>query len=99
MNCLTRDKAISFDQCIVWARLRFEEYFNNNIQQLLFNFPKDAVTSSGATFWSGPKRAPEPLQFNVEEVGWKTTLFHILFSLYIWSLLLPPLNYMPLTMV
>ena len=68
MNCLTRDKAMSFDQCIVWARLRFEELFNNNIQQLLFNFPKDAVTSSGAPFWSGPKRAPEPLTFDVNNV-------------------------------
>lgn len=64
MNALTRDKATNFEQCIVWARLRFEEFFNNNIQQLLFNFPKDSVTSSGAPFWSGPKRAPEPLVFD-----------------------------------
>lgn len=66
LNCLTRDKALTFDQCIAWARLRFEELFNNNIQQLLYNFPKDAVTSSGAPFWSGPKRAPEPLVFDAE---------------------------------
>jgi hypothetical protein len=43
MLALTRDKAISFEQCVIWARLRFEELFNNNIQQLLFNFPRDAV--------------------------------------------------------
>ncbi|KAF8897266.1 ubiquitin activating enzyme [Infundibulicybe gibba] len=36
----------------------------NDIRQLLFSLPKDAVTSSGQPFWSGPKRAPDPLTFN-----------------------------------
>merc|ERR1712070_1173026 len=49
---------------IVWARLRFEELFHNQIAQLLFNFPLDMVTSSGTPFWSGPKRPPTPLQFD-----------------------------------
>jgi ubiquitin-activating enzyme E1 len=31
----------------------------------LFNFPKDSTTSSGQPFWSGPKRAPDPLKFDV----------------------------------
>lgn len=69
LNCLTRDKATSYEQCVVWARLRFEEMFNNQIQQLLYNFPKDSVTSSGAPFWSGPKRAPDALVFNAEDVS------------------------------
>jgi len=64
---LVTEKPLSFDECVQWARVRFEEYFNNNIQQLLFNFPKDAVTSSGVAFWSPPKRAPEPIQFNAED--------------------------------
>ena len=42
---LVTDKPLSFDECIVWARLKFEEYFNNSIRQLLFNFPKDSVSS------------------------------------------------------
>ena len=57
-------KPITFEECIAWARKEFEEQFNNNIQQLLFTFPKDSVTSSGTPFWSGPKRAPTPLTFN-----------------------------------
>jgi len=61
------NKPLSFEQCVAWARLRFEEYFNNSIKQLLFNFPKDSVTSSGAPFWSGPKRAPEPVVFNPDD--------------------------------
>lgn len=33
---------------------------------MLYNFPKDSVTSSGALFWSGPKRAPDAITFNAE---------------------------------
>ncbi|CAK7893465.1 ubiquitin-activating enzyme E1 1 [[Candida] anglica] len=55
----------SFDDCIKWARLEFEKKYNHDIQQLLFNFPKDATTSTGGQFWSGPKRAPTPLTFDL----------------------------------
>ncbi|RIB03948.1 hypothetical protein C2G38_2223667 [Gigaspora rosea] len=61
-NYLVTAKPLSFDECVTWARLKFEEFYNNNIQQLLFNFPKD----SGTKFWSGPKRAPDPLIFDPE---------------------------------
>jgi ubiquitin-activating enzyme E1 len=53
-----------FEECIIWARLEFEKRFNNEIQQLLYNFPKDSVTSSGQPFWSGPKRCPVPIPFD-----------------------------------
>lgn len=55
----------SFDDCIRWAREEFETKFNHDIKQLLHNFPKDAKTSQGAPFWSGPKRAPDALEFDV----------------------------------
>ncbi|KAL9022745.1 MAG: hypothetical protein Q9185_000007 [Variospora sp. 1 TL-2023] len=61
---LVTEKPFNFDDCIIWARQQFEKEFNNAIQQLLYNFPKDSTTSSGAPFWSGPKRAPEPLRFD-----------------------------------
>jgi ubiquitin-activating enzyme E1 len=61
---LVTDKPLSFEDCIVWARMLFEKQYNNAIQQLLYNFPKDSVSSSGAPFWSGPKRAPDPLKFD-----------------------------------
>lgn len=63
---LVTQRSLSFADCVTWARLKFEELYSNNIQQLLYNFPRDAVTSSGALFWSGPKRAPTPLVFNPE---------------------------------
>ncbi|SMR58290.1 unnamed protein product [Zymoseptoria tritici ST99CH_1E4] len=62
---LVTDKPQSFDDCIKWARMQFEKQYNNAIQQLLFNFPKDSTTSTGQPFWSGPKRAPDPLKFDV----------------------------------
>lgn len=61
---LVTDKPLTFDDCIVWARQQFEAQYNNAIQQLLYNFPRDAKTSSGQPFWSGPKRAPTPLKFD-----------------------------------
>ncbi|KAI5861880.1 hypothetical protein GGS23DRAFT_597905 [Durotheca rogersii] len=61
---LVTDKPLSFEDCIIWARMLFEKQYNNAIQQLLYNFPKDSVSSSGTPFWSGPKRAPDPLKFD-----------------------------------
>ncbi|KAJ2338945.1 E1 ubiquitin-activating protein, partial [Coemansia sp. RSA 2671] len=60
-DCLVTDKPLAFDDCIAWARRRFEELYNNTIRQLLFNFPKDTITSSGQPFWSPPKRAPDAI--------------------------------------
>ncbi|KAI5362641.1 putative ubiquitin/SUMO-activating enzyme E1, THIF-type NAD/FAD binding, ubiquitin-activating enzyme [Septoria linicola] len=61
---LVTSKPQSFDDCIEWARMQFEKHYNNAIQQLLYNFPKDSKTSSGQPFWSGPKRAPDALTFD-----------------------------------
>ncbi|XP_010542669.1 PREDICTED: ubiquitin-activating enzyme E1 1-like [Tarenaya hassleriana] len=64
LECLEMDKCETFQDCIVWARLSFEDYFVNRVKQLLYTFPKDAATSTGAPFWSAPKRFPQPLQFS-----------------------------------
>ena len=65
---LVTNKPLTFEECIVWARLQFEDKYNNSIRQLLFSLPKDAVSSNGQPFWSGPKRAPDPLTFDSTEV-------------------------------
>ncbi|KAH7150402.1 hypothetical protein B0J13DRAFT_550106 [Dactylonectria estremocensis] len=65
-NYLTTERPRTFEDCIAWARMLFETEFTNKIQQLLYNFPKDVETSSGTPFWSGPKRAPDPLKFDTE---------------------------------
>uniref|UniRef100_A0A8C2PVS7 E1 ubiquitin-activating enzyme n=1 Tax=Cyprinus carpio TaxID=7962 RepID=A0A8C2PVS7_CYPCA len=61
---LVTDKPRSWEDCVVWARNHWQCQYNNNIRQLLHNFPPDQLTSSGAPFWSGPKRCPHPLEFS-----------------------------------
>ena len=65
---LVDERPVTFEDCVVWARLRFEELFNNQIRQLLHNFPPDQVTSTGTKFWSGSKRCPKPLYFDLDSV-------------------------------
>eukprot|EP00105_Crassostrea_gigas_P035764 XP_019919912.1 PREDICTED: ubiquitin-like modifier-activating enzyme 1 [Crassostrea gigas] len=65
-KAIVDERPTTLQDCVAFARNLFQEnYINNNIRQLLFNFPPDQVTSSGAPFWSGPKRCPHPLEFDV----------------------------------
>ncbi|TYI90973.1 hypothetical protein E1A91_D03G159600v1 [Gossypium mustelinum] len=69
LECLDREKCETFQDCISWARLRFEDYFVNRVKQLIFTFPEEAATSTGAPFWSAPKRFPHPLQFSAADTS------------------------------
>ena len=64
---LVTDKAIKFEDCVVWARLRFEDMFSSDMKQLLHNFPLDQMTTAGQPFWSGTKRPPQPMAFDAED--------------------------------
>jgi len=64
---LIAERPSDFKECVAMARFTFQELFHNQIAQLLHNFPPDQVTSSGSPFWSGPKRCPKPLSFDVNE--------------------------------
>lgn len=70
---LVDERPRSFEDCVVWARLKFEDLFVNQILQLLHNFPEDQITSNGTKFWSGSKRCPKPVAFDMnakcEEAG------------------------------
>lgn len=66
-DSLGSERPSDYDACLAWARQQFEDVYGNAIRQLLYNFPLDAVTSTGAPFWSGPKRAPTPLTFDPED--------------------------------
>ncbi|VVA16522.1 PREDICTED: ubiquitin-activating enzyme [Prunus dulcis] len=69
LECLDRERCETFQDCIGWARLKFEDYFSNRVKQLIYTFPEDATTSTGAPFWSAPKRFPHPLQFSAADPG------------------------------
>ena len=64
---LVDERPMTFEDCVTWARLKFETLFNNQIRQLLYNFPPDQVTSTGNKFWSGAKRCPKVLTFDIED--------------------------------
>lgn len=64
---LIDERPKDFADCVSWARLNWQENYSNQIRQLLFNFPPEQTTSSGQPFWSGPKRCPKPLTFDVND--------------------------------
>ncbi|KAF6719684.1 Ubiquitin-like modifier-activating enzyme 1 [Oryzias melastigma] len=63
-KCVVTDCPHSWADCVAWARNHWQCQYSNNIRQLLHNFPPEQLTSSGAPFWSGPKRCPHPLEFS-----------------------------------
>ncbi|XP_046622814.1 ubiquitin-like modifier-activating enzyme 1 [Neodiprion virginianus] len=66
-TALIDERPRSFTDCVAWARCHWQEQYSNQIRQLLFNFPPDQVTTSGQPFWSGPKRCPVPLTFDLND--------------------------------
>uniref|UniRef100_A0A3Q3IDV5 E1 ubiquitin-activating enzyme n=1 Tax=Monopterus albus TaxID=43700 RepID=A0A3Q3IDV5_MONAL len=54
----------SWEDCVSWARRKWQTLYNNDICQLLHCFPPKQVTPTGLPFWSGTKRCPHPLTFD-----------------------------------
>jgi|694.fasta_scaffold101824_1 ubiquitin-activating enzyme E1 len=59
----------SFDDCIKFAYNQWYEYYNFQIDQLLYKFPSDSVTSTGSLFWSGAKKCPHVIDFDLNNVN------------------------------
>lgn len=64
VDALITDRCSEFEDCIQWARMKFQQQFHDRIKQLTYTFPEDAKTSTGALFWSAPKRFPKALDFD-----------------------------------
>ena len=60
-------KRATFEECIRISREMMEGQFYNNIVQLLHNLPENITTKDGTPFWSGPKRAPTPCVFDIDD--------------------------------
>lgn len=54
----------NFDDCIQWARNKFEKFFVNDIKQLLHVYPLDHKLENGKLFWTLPKRPPSTVTFD-----------------------------------
>jgi ubiquitin-activating enzyme E1 len=59
----------AFDDAVAWARRRFQDYFHDRVLQLTHTFPEDALTSTGAPFWSAPKRFPRAVAFDASDAA------------------------------
>ncbi|VDK18279.1 unnamed protein product [Anisakis simplex] len=66
-RALIDDKPADAEDCVKWARLLFQENYHNAIAQLLHTFPPDQMTSQGVKFWSGSKRCPHVLDFDINK--------------------------------
>mmetsp|Transcript_11014 Transcript_11014/g.33776 ORF Transcript_11014/g.33776 Transcript_11014/m.33776 type:complete len:1045 (+) Transcript_11014:298-3432(+) len=64
-NAVVRHRPKTIEDCVKWARLEFEELYAASIKQLLHSCPPDMVDRSGVPFWSGTKRCPTPIEFDV----------------------------------
>lgn len=50
-----------------FARQLFQDVFHDQIEQLLYAFPRDYKDDKGHLFWSSPKRPPYSIEFDVKE--------------------------------
>jgi ubiquitin-activating enzyme E1 len=55
----------SYEDCLRYGFNVWHEQFRNQIQQLRHKFPQDSKTAEGADFWSGTKKFPTDLHFDV----------------------------------
>ena len=56
----------NIDDCIKFGFKQWHELYRNQTLDLLDKFPADYKTEHGALFWSGTKKCPHALLFNVE---------------------------------
>lgn len=57
----------SFDDCVQWARLKFEEFFTKNVESLLAHFPRDYKRHDGTPFWNNRVRLPTVARFDLND--------------------------------
>ncbi|CAI2374261.1 unnamed protein product [Moneuplotes crassus] len=57
----------TFEECVGFAKQKFYEDYELQVNKLIELFPEDHKDSTGAPFWSGPKRFPEPIPFDAED--------------------------------
>ena len=65
---LLKKMPTNFDDCVRYARHKFQKYFVNDIRQLLFTYPLDQKTKQGTPFWASPKRPPAEVLFDASNL-------------------------------
>ncbi|XP_032145763.1 ubiquitin-like modifier-activating enzyme 7 isoform X3 [Sapajus apella] len=62
-----RQRPQNWQDCVAWALGHWELCFHYGIKQLLRHLPPEKVLEDGTRFWSGPKRCPQPLEFDTNQ--------------------------------
>ena len=58
----------NFDECIIYCFQKYLKFFKYNIELILkLNPPNSINKETGEQFWSGNKRIPHPLAFNIND--------------------------------
>ena len=55
-----------FNECLKIALEEYNEIYNYNIIYILNKYPPNSLNDDGTKFWSGDKRYPNPLPFNID---------------------------------
>ena len=58
---------LTYNDCLIWARLVYEDLYVNKILQLLYTLPLDKVGADGTRFWSGAKLPPRVVPFDLHD--------------------------------
>jgi ubiquitin-activating enzyme E1 len=59
----------SFDECIQYSVQKYLKFFKYNIELILKLYPSDKIVKeTGEKFWSGNKRLPHPLKFDINDI-------------------------------
>jgi len=62
-----KKRPLNFEDCVIYARKKFQKYFVNDIRQLIHTYPLDHKTKEGNPFWTLPKRPPMELLFEEKD--------------------------------
>lgn len=63
----TLQEGPTMQKCVEKAVRLFVNCFDHQVAQLLYTFPLDQMTSGGLPFWSGPKRPPQTIHFDLND--------------------------------
>ena len=59
----------NFDECIKFSVQKYLKFFKYNIELILKLYPSDKIIQeTGEKFWSGNKRLPHPLEFDINNI-------------------------------
>jgi ubiquitin-activating enzyme E1 len=71
-----------YNDCLLTGYNSWYKYYNLQIKDLLTKFPIDSKTSTGCNFWSGSKKCPEIIDFDINNLN---HLNYIKFFANIWA--------------